>query len=109
MTEEEQQEQRTPEEIERDIEQTREELGDTAAELASKADVKAQAKAKADSVKQGAQQKRAQLFGRAREATPDSVGSGAQSVASTAQKNPLPFAVGAAFVAGIVLGRILRH
>jgi hypothetical protein len=113
MTEQEQrsteQEQRSPEEIQRDIEQTRENVGDTAAALAGKADVKAQAKAKADSAKQSAQEKKDELLGKAKQATPDSVGSGAQSVASTAQENPLPFAVGAAFLVGVVVGRILRR
>jgi ElaB/YqjD/DUF883 family membrane-anchored ribosome-binding protein len=113
MTEQEpsgtQQEQRSPEEIQRDIEQTRDNLGDTAAELAAKADIKAQAKARADAAKRSAQEKKDELLGKAKEAAPDSVGSGAQSVASTAQENPLPFAVGAAFLVGIVVGRILRR
>jgi len=112
MTEQEpstEQEQRSPEEIQEDIEQTRENLGDTAAELAAKADVKAQAKAKADSAKESAQRKKDELFGKAKQATPDNVGSGAQSVASTAQQNPLPFAVAGAFLVGIVVGRILRR
>jgi Protein of unknown function (DUF3618) len=113
MTEQEerstQQEQRSPEAIQRDIEQTRENLGDTAAELAQKADVKGQAKAKVDSAKHSAQEKKDEIFGKAKAATPDSVGSGAQSVASTAQQNPLPFAVGAAFLVGVVVGRTLRR
>jgi chromosome segregation ATPase len=103
------QEQRSPQEIQEDIAQTREELGDTAAELADKADVKAQAKAKVDAAKESAQQKKDELFGKAKEAAPDSVGSGAQSMVSTAQQKPLPFAVGAAFLVGIVVGRILRR
>jgi ElaB/YqjD/DUF883 family membrane-anchored ribosome-binding protein len=113
MTEQEQpsseQAQRSPEEIQQDIEQTRESLGDTAAALADKADVKGQAKARVDSAKRGAQEKKDELFGKAKAAAPDSVGSGAQSVASTAQENPLPFAVGVAFLVGIVVGRILRR
>jgi hypothetical protein len=113
MTEQEerstQQEQRSPEAIQEDIEQTRENLGDTAAELAQKADVKAQAKAKVDSAKHSAQEKKDEIFGKAKAAAPDSVGSGAQSVASTAQQNPLPFAVGAAFLVGVVVGRTLRR
>lgn len=103
------QEQRSPEEIKRDIEQTREELGDTAADLAAKADVKAQAKAKVDTAKQSAQQKKDELLGKAKAATPDSVGSGAESVASTAQQNPLPFAVVAAFLAGVAVTWFLRR
>ena len=113
MTEQEerstQQEQRSPEEIQRDIEQTRENLGDTAAELAQKADVKGQAKAKVDSAKHSAQEKKDEIFGKAKAAAPDSVGSGAQSVASTAQENPLPFAVAGAFLGGVAVGWILRR
>ena len=113
MTEQEQpstqEEQRSPEEIQKDIAQTRENLGDTAAALAGKADVKGQAKAKVDSAKHSAQEKKDDLFGKAKAAAPDSVGSGAQSVASTAQDNPLPFAVGAAFLVGVVVGRMLRR
>jgi Protein of unknown function (DUF3618) len=110
------QEKRSPEEIRRDIEDTREDLGDTAEALAQKADVKGQAKAKADSAKESAQQKKEsaqqkkdELLGKAKRATPDSVGSGAQSVATTAQENPLPFAVGAAFLGGVAVGWILRR
>jgi Protein of unknown function (DUF3618) len=103
------QEQRSPEEIKRDIEQTREELGDTAAELAQKADVKAQARAKMDTAKQEAQQKKDDLVVKAKAATPDSVGSGAQSVASTARHNPLPFAVIAAILGGVAVAWILRR
>jgi hypothetical protein len=113
MTEQEQRstehEQRSPQEIQEDIAQTRENLGDTAAALADKADVKGQAKAKIDSAKHSAQEKKDELFGKAKQATPESVGSGAQSVASTAQENPLPFAVGAAFLGGVAVGWILRR
>jgi hypothetical protein len=113
MTEQEQsgteQQQRTPEEIQEDIEQTREDLGDTAAALADKADVQGQATAKIDSAKHSAQEKKDELFGKAKQATPQSVGSGAQSVASTAQENPLPFAVAGAFLGGVAVGWILRR
>lgn len=105
----EQQEQRSPQEIQEDIEQTREQLGETAAELADKADVKAQAKARLDAAKESAQQRKDELLGKAKEVTPESVGAGAQSVASTAQEKPLPFAVGAAFLGGVLVGWVLRR
>jgi hypothetical protein len=113
MTEQEQrsteQEVRSPEEIQQDIEQTRESLGGTAAALADKADVKGQAKAKVAAAKHDAQAKLDELFGKAKAAAPDSVGSEAQSVASTARENSLPFAVGAGFLVGILVGRILKR
>lgn len=77
------QDQRSPEEIRRDIEETREDLGDTAEALAQKADVKGQAKAKVEGVKQSAQEK--------------------------AQENPVPLAVGGAFLAGVVVGWLLTR
>jgi hypothetical protein len=85
---------RSPEEIRADIERTRRELGDTAAAVAAKADVKAQAKAKADETKQRAT---------------DSAGQFAGQAATTAKDNPLPLATGAAFVAGVLLGRLTRR
>ena len=111
---------RSPEEIRHDIEQTREDLGDTAEALAQKADVKGQAKAKVEDVKQsawqkvqdakeGAQQKTQEFGTKAKEATPDSAGAGASQVASVAQENPVPLAVGAAFVAGVMIGWILSR
>jgi ElaB/YqjD/DUF883 family membrane-anchored ribosome-binding protein len=114
------QEPRSPEEIRHDIEETREELGDTAEALAQKADVKGQAKAKVEDAKQsawqkvqdakeGAQQKSQDFTAKAKEATPESAGAGASQVASVAQDNPVPLAVGAAFVAGLVIGWILSR
>ena len=85
-------EQRSPEEIRRDIEATRGELGDTVEALAAKADVKAQAREKV-------QEKTDDFKQKVSEVTPE-------SVQSSAQRNPLPFAVGAALVAGFVIGRV---
>lgn len=107
MTDREQQ--RSPEEIQQDIERTREELGETAAALTEKADVKAQAKARAESAKAAAQHKKDELLGKAREAAPDSVGSGAQSVASTAKQNRVPIGVMAAFAGGVLVGWLLKR
>jgi len=81
-------EQRSPEEIQREIEATREELGDTVEALAGKADVKSRAKE------------------RIAELTPDGASAGAEQVGSKVQQNPLPFAVGAALLAGFVIGRL---
>jgi len=98
--------QRSPEEIQADIERTRRELGDTAAAAAQKADVKAQAKAKVDETKQRVADKKDEVVGKAKEASPDSASQVAGQAANTAKENPLPFAAGAAFVAGFLLGRL---
>jgi uncharacterized protein DUF3618 len=98
--------QKSPEEIRRDIEQTRVGLGDTVEALAHKTDVKAQARERVDSIKQTAQHKREEFVSKARSATPDSAQSGAKQVTSKAQRNPLPFAIAGALLAGFLLGRI---
>jgi Skp family chaperone for outer membrane proteins len=103
------QEQRSPEEIRRDIEDTREDLGDTAEALAQKADVKGQAKAKFEGMKQSAQAKTQEFTAKAKEAAPDSAGSGAQQVTTMAQENPVPVALAGAFVAGALVSWILSR
>lgn len=100
---------RSPEEIRRDIEETREDLGDTAEALAGKADVKGQAKAKFEGLKQSAQEKTQQFGTKAKDATPESAGAGAEQVASVARENPIPIAVGGAFAAGLLIGWILSR
>jgi ElaB/YqjD/DUF883 family membrane-anchored ribosome-binding protein len=100
---------RSPEEIRRDIKETREELGDTAEALAGKADVKGQTKAKIEGVKQTAQEKTQQFASKAKDAAPDSAGAGAQQVSTMAQENPIPIAIGAAFVGGVVIGWLLSR
>ena len=44
---------------------------------------------------------------KAKDATPDSASAGADQLASTVQDQPLPFAVGAAFALGLVIGWLL--
>jgi ElaB/YqjD/DUF883 family membrane-anchored ribosome-binding protein len=113
-------EQRTPEEIREEIEEDREELGQTVEALAGKADVKGQAKAKVQDVKHGAQakmsaaketaQQRAdEVASKAKSATPESMGEGAQTIAKRAQANPVPVAVAAAFGTGVVVGWLLSR
>ena len=99
--------QKSPEEIRAGIEQTREELGDTVEALAEKADVKGQAKDRVASIKDAAQQKKAEFASRAREATPESAGAGAQQLASTAKSQPVPFAAAGAFAVGVLVGLLL--
>jgi ElaB/YqjD/DUF883 family membrane-anchored ribosome-binding protein len=113
-------EQKNPEEIREDIAEAREQLGDTVEALASKADVKGQAKAKVESAKVGAQEKLGsakesaqqtadRLASKAKEAAPESFGAGAQQVAGSAQENPVPIAIAAAFAAGVMVGWILSR
>ncbi len=96
--------QKSPDEIRAEIEQTREELGDTVEALAEKADVKGQAKDRIASIKDTAQHKKAAFASRAREATPESAGAGAQQVASTVSRQPMPFTAAGAFAAGVLVG-----
>jgi hypothetical protein len=78
---------RDPEEIREEIDETRAELGETVSEVAAKTDVKGQAQAKTDELKEQA-------------------GAKAQEAQRVARENPVPVAVGGAFLAGIVLGRL---
>jgi len=98
--------QRTPDEIQREIEETRRDLGDTVEALAEEADVKGQARERVSSIKETAQQKKDEFVSKAKESSPDGASAGAGQVKAKAQENPLPFAVGAALLAGFVLGRL---
>lgn len=99
-------EQRSPDEIRRDIDQTRVELGDTVEALAEKADVKGQVKDKVSGLKQTAQQKKDEFVSNAKASSPESATESAQRATQKAQENPLPFAVGGAFAAGFLIGRL---
>jgi ElaB/YqjD/DUF883 family membrane-anchored ribosome-binding protein len=100
-------EQKSPEEIRREIAQTREELGDTVGALAEKTDVKAHARDRISAIKDTAQEKKDEFVFKAKHATPDSAGAGAQQVASRIQQKPVPFTAGGAFAAGLVVGWLL--
>jgi ElaB/YqjD/DUF883 family membrane-anchored ribosome-binding protein len=99
--------QKSPEELREEITETRQELGDTVEALAAKADVKAQAKDRVSAVKDTARQRKDDFVAKAKDATPDSASAGAQQVASTVQRKPVPFAAAGAFVAGVLVGRLL--
>jgi DNA-binding XRE family transcriptional regulator len=94
-----------PEQIREEIEATREELGETVAALAQKADVKAQAKQKIEGAKASVSEKKDELLGRAREASPDSAATAASDVSRKARENPLPLAAAGAFAIGFLAGR----
>jgi hypothetical protein len=97
---------RSPEELRHGIERTREELGDTVEALAYKADVKAQAKERISSAKGAAQQKKDEIAAKVKSSAPESATAGALQVATRAKKNPVPLAAGAAFLAGVLVGRV---
>lgn len=99
--------QKSPEELRHEIEQTREDLGDTVEALAEKTDVKARAKDRLSAVKDTAQQKKDEFVSKAKEATPDSANAGAQQIASTVQRKPVPFTAAGAFAAGVLVGWLL--
>jgi ElaB/YqjD/DUF883 family membrane-anchored ribosome-binding protein len=98
---------KSPDEIRVEIDQTREELGDTVEALAAKTDVKAQAKDRIASIKDSAQHKKDEVLSKARDATPDSAGAGAEQVVSTVTDKPMPFAVLAAFAGGVLVGWLI--
>ncbi len=97
---------RDPEALRAEIEETRRELGDTVAALSAKTDVKAQAKERIEEVKLGAQEKKDELLGKARQISPDSASAAAATGTAKVRQNPLPAAVAAAFLLGFVIGRL---
>jgi len=97
------------EQLRRDIEHTREELGETVEALAQKADVKAQARQRAEEAKANAAQKKDELLQRARQVTPTSAQSGAQSAVHVAREHPVQLGYLGVFVAGMVAGRLLSR
>ena len=98
-----------PEQIREEIEATRQELGDTVEALAYKADVKARMREKIGSTKESAAQKKDELLGKAKEASPDTVASGATQATQKARENPVPVAAVGAFVGGFLLGRLTKR
>jgi len=98
-----------PDQIRAEIEQTREELGETVAALSAKTDVKARAKERIEETKATIADKREQITGKAREMSPDGATAAASNAAEAARRNPLPLAVAGAFVAGLLIGRLLTR
>ena len=97
-----------PEQIQRDIEKTRGELGDTVEALAQKADVKGQAKQKVEETKASVTEKKEQLLGKAKQASPDGAASAAAQASGKVRENPLPVAAAAAFAFGFLAGRVTK-
>jgi ElaB/YqjD/DUF883 family membrane-anchored ribosome-binding protein len=100
---------RDPEEIRRDIEETRAEMGDTVEALSERADVKGQARRRVEDAKSSVSQKKDDLLGKAREASPESATAAAGQVSEKARENPLPLAVAGGFALGFLLGRLTNR
>lgn len=97
-----------PEQIRDEIEQTREELGDTVEALTEKTDVKAQAKQRIHETKATVSEKKEQLLGKAKSASPEGANEAGAQVSQAARDNPLPLATLGGFTAGFLIGRISR-
>jgi ElaB/YqjD/DUF883 family membrane-anchored ribosome-binding protein len=100
---------REPEQIRAEIEETREQLGETVELLAEKADVKGQAKAKVDETKERLRHTAEEAKAKVSSASPDQAKGAAANVQHAAKEKPLPFAVGGAFAAGLLLGLLLAR
>jgi ElaB/YqjD/DUF883 family membrane-anchored ribosome-binding protein len=97
-----------PEQVREQIEATREELGDTVEALAQKTDVKAQAQQRLQETKASVSEKREQLLGKAKEASPDAAVSAATGAGQKARENPLPVTVAGAFALGFLAGWLTK-
>jgi ElaB/YqjD/DUF883 family membrane-anchored ribosome-binding protein len=95
-----------PEQIREEIEATRQELGDTIEALAQKTDVKAQAHHKIEETKASISDKKDELLGKAKQASPDSALNAANQASQKARENPVPLALLGAFAIGFGLGRL---
>jgi ElaB/YqjD/DUF883 family membrane-anchored ribosome-binding protein len=102
-------ESRDPDQIKQEIHETREEMGETVEALAGKADVKAQARQAADERKERLKSKAGEVRAKVRGATPEQAQQSAGQLAERARREPMPFAVGGAFAAGLVLGILLKR
>jgi hypothetical protein len=102
-----------PERLRRQIEVTRRELGDTVAaavaSVAEKADVKAQARHKVQETKATLHERREDLLGRAKEASPEEAVNSASRAVTKARAHPLPLVVLAALIAGFLAGRLTNR
>lgn len=98
-----------PEQIREEIEQTRDELGDTVEALAQKTDVKSQAKQRINETKATVSDKKEQLLGKAKAASPENASEAATQVSQTARHNQLPLAALGAFAGGFLAGRISKR
>lgn len=77
--------------------------------LSAKTDVKAQAKQKVDETKAAVSDKKDELLGKAKEASPQGAATAVAGASSQARQNPLPVAAAGAFVFGFLAGRVSKR
>lgn len=106
----------SPEEIRQQIEQTRAEMSEVVEALASRADVKARAQKKVEETKHQAQERLEkassrlrELAAKARETTPDEIGTLASEALGAAKKRPVAVTAFAAALLGYFVGRGWRR
>jgi ElaB/YqjD/DUF883 family membrane-anchored ribosome-binding protein len=100
---------RGSEEIREDIEATRRELGDTVGALANKTDVRRQAQRKLAAVQQSAAERKDEVLGETRDASPEGAVSAGERFSRAAREHPVPLTVAGALAAGFVAGRLTRR
>jgi hypothetical protein len=98
-----------PSEVRAAIEDDRQALADTVQALAHKADVKARVRETVAHNSDELQRKASDAVSKARDVTPDQVRSGWGSVVHSARARPLPFALGGAFLFGLLVGQSRRR
>jgi ElaB/YqjD/DUF883 family membrane-anchored ribosome-binding protein len=93
--------------IRQEIEATREELGETVEALAAKTDVTGQARRKLDETRAAVSDKADDVFGKAREATPDTAAGLLNQLVNLVRRHPVPV-IASALVVGYLVGHRSR-
>ena len=99
------QQDKTPDEIREDIEQTRSNLGDTVEALGAKSDVKGRASARVEEIKGNVKESVSGAADSVKSASPSSAQQGGAAAADKVKQNPLPFAIAGALIIGFLIGR----
>jgi hypothetical protein len=81
-------------------------LADTVQALAQKADVKARVRESVSRNADQLQHRAGDVMSKVREVTPEQVQSGLGSAAGSVRQRPLPFGLAAAFLFGVLAGRL---
>ncbi len=94
-----------PSEVRGAIEQDRQELAETIQALTEKADVRQRVRVTVSRNAEQLQRQANELVSNVRGVTPQQVQSGLGSAAGSIRQRPVPFAVAAAFLVGLLMGR----
>jgi ElaB/YqjD/DUF883 family membrane-anchored ribosome-binding protein len=84
------------------------ELADAVQALAQKADVKQRVRETVSKNTDQLQRKASNVVSKARDVTPEQIQSGLRATADSVRQRPFPFATGAAFFVGMLMGWLLR-